>query len=949
MADSYVSTRDRLRHAQHRMFVGRRAEKQDFHDHALMPATPTYTVFAFHGIGGIGKTSLLAELELLTLSRAFHVASTTTETVHSPFDLMRAWRDNLPDKPFRKFDKELRRFTGVATKLHSAAESVGAGTLNAIQNAGVIGAFVAGAVGEERLRAFLSQHLSAREANIYIDGTRALTTLFVEACNNVARLNRVFLFLDHLEAATAELESWLRELVGGYVSTEIIFVLAGREPLRRMNPAWTTLRATMYERELALLSDGEVAEYFTKARITDVAVRREVASLAGGLPWALALSVETSDRGRPTVGGCGPGRGDVQSMVVNRFLSQIGSESAELRRAVESVSLVAWFDEELIRCLVQPSEELNMELLSRYSFIALRDDGRYTMRDAVREAVSLSVRQQREAFWRRTHRLAADYHIQRADEARPLGTAWRRHFLEVIRHTLEIDPAESIQIFVNTVERYPVQVWAAACGQALQSLESHDATRNEPRVLLFSAEALLAVNNVDAARGRFHQVTMTTAEPWPRLRAYAGLVDIAHRVGAVREALQLALTGHHSAEQADSQRDAAIFSARAAEMSGSVGDESGVDRYCARAEDHLLRCSDPFAAGQARLVMAYTQIFAGRYREGGTQLVRALEQWSQTGHAFGVAQVNSARSWVGWLTDQIAMGLQSARLAQDYFEEAQDHYHNALVALNLAELYRCSHQPALSIQWNQTAARQFAETGGVLYTSIAQYRLGRAQLDMGRVDDAIVSLETSVRLQEETVGERYSHGMALLYLAEALIAADRPNVASVIARAEEKLSGAQNRHGRAWAPVAAARLMRRLDPDCDTGDRLAQGLRLAREAGFWDVVGHAEAETALVLWRRGDDHELDTRAMDAIASAARHGPYCADRVMELLESLLSSLNAGQRSAALRRLEDGTAATASSGNPFAWDGLRRAEEHLNNAPIAERLRRTLLSAGSPPAS
>ncbi len=935
MTTPHTSTRERLRDARHLMFVGRRAEQGAFREYALSAGPPAYTVFAFHGIGGIGKTSLLAELELLAAAHTRHVASTTMETVHSPLDLMCAWRAALPGRCFRKFDRELRRYTGVASKLHAATESVGAGALNALENAGIVGAFVAGAVGEERLRAFLSQHLSGREATVYLDGMATLTGVFAEACNEVARSGRVFLFLDYFEAATAEVDDWLRRLVGGDISTEIVFVLAGREPLHRMNPAWLTLRAVTLERGLPLLDEDEVAEYFARNRITDPLTRDRIGALAGGLPWALALSAETAGPG----GGQGPGRGDVQSMVVNRFLSQLGAESAELRHAVEAASLVAWFDEDLLRSLVSLPPDFSASSLTRYSFISIRDDGKYAVRDAVREAVATGLHRGQESRWLRTHRLAADYHARLAGEAPRFGDSWRRHFLEVVRHTLETDPAQAVARFVETVERLPVQVWAGPCGQSLLLLEGHAATGRRPRVLLASAEASLAINHLDAARERFHRVAGAAAEPWPRLRAYAGLVDIEHRAGAVREALRLSLVAHRAAEEAGSYPDAAIFAARAAEMSGSTGDEPGVDRYCAQAERHLERCDDLFARGQARLVMAYTQIFAGRYLEGGTQLARALEDWGRAHHAFGVAQVHSARAWVGWLTEQVAMGMRSARLAMEYFADSQDTYSYGLVALNLAELHRCRGDMDRAVEWNRLAAGKFAETGGVLYHSIALYRLGRAQAQSGHGRPAIASLRESIGLLE-TVGEAYSHGIALLHLADALISDGQRDVAPLVDRAEELLSGAQNRHGRAWAPVAVALLEHRLDPAAEVAGRLARGLELARAAGFWDIAATARTHALLIGWERGERAGAGPAAVEAVACAARHGPYCADRTLAALRALLAGLDDAEREAALRRLADFAERATPSGDPFDWDVTRRAEEGIESAAAAEALRTVL---------
>src|SRR5512139_1876191 len=170
--------------------------------------------------------------------------------------------------------------------------------------------------------------------------------------------------------------------------------------------------------------------------------------------------------------------------------------------------------------------------------------------------------------------------------------------------------------------------------------------------------------------------------------------------------------------------------------------------------------------------------------------------------------------------------------------------------------------------------------------------------------------------------------MALLYLAEAYCGLSDIRAEQTVLRAESILGAAQNRHGRAVAPLGAAVLLRRLNAQADVCPRLDKALALARatEYEFYDVTAKVLAERAEIQNATGDPNGLGVLAVKAVAAAARFGPHLADEILTRVEPILRSLNATERASAhvavaemfvMGGSEDRTAG--------AEDAIRRAEE------------------------
>ncbi|MEV0134109.1 tetratricopeptide repeat protein [Dactylosporangium sp. NPDC050688] len=927
--------RGRLREQQRRRFVGRAAETDAFIQHAIRARPPTFHVFSYAGVGGIGKTALLTELANLAKLNSPNVAVATLETAHSAFDLMSVWRSQLNSDPkvFRTFDKELRRYSAVASKLHAAAGSAANGAYKALENSGIVGAFIAGTIGEERLRGYLSQFLNGRESNAYLEGPALLTSAFIAGVNKLSRSGRLFLMIDYYEGATAEVDDWVRRCLESDLSTETVLVLAGRERPERMNSGWSAFRPFTLVHELKPFTEQEQDEYLDRLAVQQPSLRADLKAFTGGLPWALALSVEGID-----VGGTDPVRPqdfhEVRSMVVNRFLSQL-EQQGRLREVVEACCILEAFDLDALAALLDASAVDELEQLSRYSFVVRRDDGRWVIKEVVREAVIEILRQRSPLQLLELRRRAAWHYQQLVDGTQLFSVQWQDRFVEWIRHTIRYDVERAVDILVQAVSRVPAQVWRIPSAGAFSLITAHPEASQDPRIRYLDGESARAAGNLAIARERFRSIAADPgAADTLQISALASLIEIMHQIGDVGAALASASDGYQRATTAALTDHATMFAARLAEMHGVLGDQRTSDHYCAIAMDGLPSITDHLVAGQAALVLCYMLAFAGRHSDASAVIEVAIRRWRAVGYDFGVAQAESCAAWHGWLTGRIAAGLAAGNRAYRYFESINDHYYAGLASLNLGELYRQAGSAAESLDWLDRARVLLSANDGFVYLAITLYRLGRVNLALGQDQQAVAWLEEAVALERDRVHEPYSLGMALLYLAEGYHRVGSARAGAVLSEAVQVLIGAQNRHGRVLAKLVGATLGAEIGAERNPEPLIHEALAAASAAGFHDL--ESSAHLALARMAAGTDDEATGSHLGlALAAAAKFSPYLGDATLRSCQDVLSALPNGRREEVARRMAQ---VFASAPHAVSVDRLRRAEEAalLNTAPLIDQM-------------
>ena len=83
-----------------------------------------------------------------------------------------------------------------------------------------------------------------------------------------------------------EVDNWLRSLLDNDLSSQVLFVIAGRDQLEKVNLEWQDWQPIIREMELQPFSNTEISEYLRLCGITDKQLTEKIATFSGNLPWA---------------------------------------------------------------------------------------------------------------------------------------------------------------------------------------------------------------------------------------------------------------------------------------------------------------------------------------------------------------------------------------------------------------------------------------------------------------------------------------------------------------------------------------------------------------------------------------------------------------------------------------------------------------------------------------
>src|SRR5712692_3425220 len=217
----------------------------------LTTATLPKRLLVIHGLGGVGKSTLLKMYALACHKHHISVALVASEEVPSPVDVLADWADDLShaDIALPVFQKTLTHYRAIQAKVedeskkgHQAKSEI-AGTLgktaaktaiNLAASAIPILGPVVGAVGGSSAEAFidwLHGFLTKPDMELYLDPAKRLDDDFLSDMSRVAARQRIVLMTDTYEQMTA-LDDWMRELARK-LPKNVLLVIAGRKV-----PAW---------------------------------------------------------------------------------------------------------------------------------------------------------------------------------------------------------------------------------------------------------------------------------------------------------------------------------------------------------------------------------------------------------------------------------------------------------------------------------------------------------------------------------------------------------------------------------------------------------------------------------------------------------------------------------------------------------------------------------------
>jgi tetratricopeptide (TPR) repeat protein len=449
------------------------------------PALPKRLLIV-HGVGGVGKSSLLRMFRLHCKSVGVPVALASGDEQKSALEVLTRWADDLKADGVRlpEFDKTFQQYRAIQAKVENEATKL-AGKLAKSAAATVVETVAStipgigpllgklGGMGAEALVDWLRGFLTRPDIDLLLDPAKKLTADFLADLQKAADRRRIVLMLDTFEQMTA-LEDWARE-VAQQLPVNVLLVIAGRA-LPNWDRAWAGWMANAQVEELRPMSEDDMREL----------VRRYYATLRGGEPDPKQVeAIIRFARGLPMVVTSAVqlwvkyGVEDFQAVkpeivanLVDRLMEGVPKGMVP---ALEAAAIVRWFDQPILRAVMAQEDVRDAyNELRRFPFVRTRAEG-LALHDAVREIVDENLRVQDAERHRELHeRAAAYFEKQMADleeENKKWISEWRSALLERIWQMFMVNEQRGMALLLPMIEETLRLFQFDLCGSLLSQAE----------------------------------------------------------------------------------------------------------------------------------------------------------------------------------------------------------------------------------------------------------------------------------------------------------------------------------------------------------------------------------------------------------------------------------------------------------------------------------------------
>ncbi|HEU5375093.1 MAG TPA: hypothetical protein VFV38_06620 [Ktedonobacteraceae bacterium] len=496
---------------------------------ATLVATPRFSrhLLVIHGVGGVGKSSLLRMFRLYCRRSGTPVALCSGDEARSLVDILSGWAKELIEQGtgLPKFTRTLNEYRTLQKKVEEHATTQHkrqkegeasktalkiavntAGSLaGIIPGAGLLGiplSIVLGGTGDT-LVDWLHRFLNKREVDLFLDPTDELTEVFLNDLADVlnqergAKANRrIVLLLDTIEQIAA-MTRWLCRFAQ-QLHPDVLLVFAGRSipDWEQQWPGWTThARVEELKPMTVEVMRQLIRNYYKTQREGEPnpLQMEAIVDFARGLPMAVTSIVQLWVR---------YGVEDfhtVRAQVVADLVEHLTRGIPEHARPIlKAAAVLRWFNKELLSVVTGEltlSDEVYEEL-RRFPIVRSRKEG-LALHDAVREYLDDSLRVHEPARHREMHQhaavyfekqlplvegeqvadlaLEALYHTMMANEEGGIKQ-YRKVAEELVRYQL----VDQFRTLLNDVHNYPLQrvssrLWRQYYRARLRDLEGRQA------------------------------------------------------------------------------------------------------------------------------------------------------------------------------------------------------------------------------------------------------------------------------------------------------------------------------------------------------------------------------------------------------------------------------------------------------------------------------------------
>lgn len=460
-------------------------------NHLIQTQSLAKSLLVIHGIGGIGKSTLLKIYRLACYRRNVPVSLVDGSDITTPIDLLTSWSNELDEQniTLRRFTSTLSRYKALQSTIKAEMEKVQG---NLKQVAGKIGkttvktavevmanmipgvgpfAAALGGMGTKALLDWLPNFLSKPDLTFYLDSTNQLTKAFVEDLVEISTHSRIILMLDTYEQVGA-LDNWICDVAKQLTNLNVLLTISGRNMPKwdRVWQGWMS-RATIIS--LVEMSPDDVRAlvnryYFHLCGVNpDPKQVESIVQFARGLPIAVTtvvqlwLTYNLSDFQAI--------KPQVVADIADRLLEGV---PPPIRPIFEAAAILRHFNSEsLDNLLDDPSLRESYNELRRWPFVRTRQEG-LALHDTVRDMINESLKLRAPELYKNFHRKAAEYYISQLGKVELEER--RRLILEQLYHELKANEQTGMKFGLYVLEESYSQYALDFGERILQELSTPD-------------------------------------------------------------------------------------------------------------------------------------------------------------------------------------------------------------------------------------------------------------------------------------------------------------------------------------------------------------------------------------------------------------------------------------------------------------------------------------------
>ncbi len=431
-------------------------------------------LLVIHGVGGIGKSSLLKMFSLQCREIRVPVARCSGDEITSAVDLLAQWASDLTNQGIKvaEFTKVLKRYQAIQLKVEEQIqknqatrhEATGNLTKTAAQvvitsaTAGIplVGPLVKdlGSAGVNALIDWLKIFLTKPDIEILLHPLQYLTDIFLTDIAHYETKQTIVLMIDTFEQLSG-VELWTADFAQR-LSSNSLLIVAGRA-IPEWNQSWPEWLADAYVEEVRPMTMDHmrllVNRYYATMRGGEPNPDQVEAIIrfAQGLPLVVASAVQLwVQYGIEDFQTIKP---QVVANLVDRL--QEGVPPAMIP-VLHAAAIVRAFNKNLLRKLVNHdiADAIYVEL-QRFPFVRPGSEG-MMIHDRVREMIDENLRFHDPEVYRTLHQRAATHFYEQAQQLAHisgLDEEWQRLVLEQLYHLLRADELSSMDLVHSLFEQ----------------------------------------------------------------------------------------------------------------------------------------------------------------------------------------------------------------------------------------------------------------------------------------------------------------------------------------------------------------------------------------------------------------------------------------------------------------------------------------------------------------